>query len=94
MAGEHRLQARDAHLHRLLHQVIEPGMFERGEQKMQVGRPRLLAPALADDRRQRPLAGAGEPGLPFAVAAVEQEQLIPVLEPQHVKQIIRLGAVE
>ena len=92
--GDHRLQPRGAHLHRLLHQVIEPGMLERREQEMQVARPRLLAHALADQRGQRPLAGAGEPRLPFAVAAVEQQQGIAALEPQHVEQVIGLVAVE
>src|SRR5450756_896627 len=69
-------------------------MLERSKQEMQVGRARLLPHALANNVRQRPPAGAGEPGLPFAVAAIEQQQCILVLEPEHVKQVIRLGAVE
>ena len=93
--GEHRLQPRDAHLHRLLHQIIEPGVLERGKQKMQIGRARLLARAFADRRRKLPVCRrADEPGPPFAVAAIEQEHLVAVLKPQHVTQIIRLGAIE
>ena len=61
---------------------------------MQVERPRLLPDALPDFGRQRPLAGPGELGLPFAVAAVEQQQRVPSAEPEHVEQVIGLLAVE
>ena len=40
-------------LHRLLHQIIEPGMLERGEQEMQVARRRLRA-GLPLDRGRAP----------------------------------------
>ena len=53
--GDHRLQARGPHLHRLLHQIIEPGMLERGKQKMQIGRARLLPQALADNAPSAPV---------------------------------------
>ena len=70
VAGEHRLQPRDAHLDRLLHHVVEPGRLERREQVMQVRRngfaggschrsrapaARLAAASLASHSPSRPL---------------------------------------
>jgi len=69
-------------------------MFERGEQKMQVGRARLLARALADLHGQRPFTGCRQYALPFAVAAVKQQHRVALRKPQDVTQIIGLVAIE
>src|SRR5665213_77321 len=61
---------------------------------MQVGWLRLLPHALANGRRQRPLARGEKAGLPFAIPAIEQKQLIAGFEPEHILQVVRLAAVE
>ena len=48
MVREHRLQARDAHLHRLLHRVVEPRSLQRREQIVQVGGFGLRSSSTAD----------------------------------------------
>ncbi len=75
MLGHHRLHRAGAHLHGLLHQIIEPPDLQRRKEVVQVGwrrlRPRLLDRLISTML----LAGReGEVGLPFAVAAVEDEQ--------------------
>ena len=71
-AGQNRLQSCRAHLDRLLHHVVEPGMLQRREHIGDVGQA-VLRPGLGDDRQAvRPLA-ARDLGLPFAVAAVEHQ---------------------
>ena len=49
-ARQNRLQSRRAHLDRLLHHVVEPGMFQRRKHIGDVGQA-VLRPGLGHDRR-------------------------------------------
>ncbi len=69
-------------------------MLERREQEMQIVGLRLRAGARADPDGRRFPALARQFGLPFAVAAVEQQHPVATLEPQHVDQIVGPVAVE
>ena len=92
---EHRLQARGAHLDRLLHHVVEPRMLERGEQVMQVERRGLRAGLFADARatarvfRRLPGVARHSPSRPLNTSTGA-----PAFEPQHIAQVVRLRRVE
>ena len=61
VAGQHRLQPRGAHLDRLLHHVVEPGVLERGEQVVQIERLRSAparAPRPCSDSARLPLSAS------------------------------------
>ena len=88
-----RLKRRGAHLDRLLDDVIEPGMLQQREDVSDVGQPVLRPGLLEDDEAVRPLA-ALDRGLPFAVAAVEGQNLGAGGKPQHIAEIVALVAVE
>ena len=85
------LEAGDAHLGSLLDHIVEPRALERGEQVVDVGSCLLRPHLLADGKHRGALAAFGNAGLPFAVAAVEDEDAVAGLEPQHVAQIVGLG---
>ena len=87
-------QAPRAHLDRLLRHIVEPCVLERREQIVDVRR-RLLGPrARADDERGRLARIRREAGGEFAVAAIEQKDLRPRAEPEHVDEVVRLLSVE
>ena len=54
MPGDHRLQKRGPHLHRLLHHVIEASMLEWCKQKVQIASRRLRAKLRIGRGRQGP----------------------------------------
>ena len=88
-AGQNRLQSCRAHLDRLLHHIVEPGMLQRREHIGDVGQA-ILRPGLrARSQAVGPLA-AGDLGLPFAVAAVEHQDGVAGGEPQHIAEIVAL----
>lgn len=68
-------------------------MLERREQVMQVARRGLLA-GLFTDRQGRMLGAAGKRRAPFAVAAVEGQNLATGAEAQHMAQVMRLRFIE
>ena len=90
VARQNRLQLRGAHFDRLLHHVVEPGMFQRRKHIGDVGqavlRPRLASGSSRLSGRLRPAIR----GLPFAVAAVEHQDVFAGRKPQHVAEIIAL----
>jgi hypothetical protein len=86
---QNRLQPRGAHLDRLLHDVVEPGMLQRRKDVGDVGQA-ILRSDLVDDRQLiRPLA-ARDLRPPLAVLSVEHEDGIAGLKPQHIAKIIAL----
>ena len=93
VAGEDGLQPRHAHLHGLLHHVIEPRRLQRSEQIVQVRRRGLL-PRLGADGERRGALCPFERRAPLAVPAVENEDPVAGLQAQHMAEIVRLGAVE
>ena len=79
-----------AHLHRLLRDIVEPGVLERREEIVDVGRVFLRPGSLADlERRAFSGDGADRSGV-FAVAPVEGQHARARAEPQHVDEIIGL----
>ena len=85
-----RLQHAGAHLDRLLHEIVEPPLLQRREAVDEIG-TRRLRPRLLDGREPHRLLGPGsDPRQPFAVAAVEDQQLGAFAKPQHVRQIVAL----
>ncbi len=81
------------HFNGFLHHVVQPRVLERREHIVQVGET-VLFPGLADDLRAvRPLA-ARERGLPFAVAAVEDQHGVARRQPQHIAEVVGLVAVK
>jgi hypothetical protein len=90
VAGQHRLQARDAHLDRLLHHVVEPRRLQWCERIMQIGRHGLVAQLGADEERSRALV-QHDRRTPLAVPAVENINAVAILEAQDVGEIMRLG---
>ena len=90
MLRDDRLQHAGAHLHRLLHQIVEPSLLQRREAVDEIGffglRPRLLHRF----EPHRLLRLGRNPRQPFAVAPVEQEQFRALGHAQHVGQIMAL----
>jgi len=91
---QHRLDARGAHLDRLLHYVVEPGVLERREHEIDPSGCRLRPRLIADRERAAALAHRRDLGPPFAVAAVEQKHGVAGRQAQHVEEIIGAVAVE
>ncbi len=88
--GDDRLQHAGAHLDRLLHEIVEPALLQRREAVDEIG-TRRLRPRLFDGREPHRLPGpGGDPRQPFAVAAVEDQQLGAFAKPQHIRQIVAL----
>ena len=88
--GDDGPQASRAHLDRLLRHVVEPGVLQRREQEIDVGR-RFLIPGSRGDGERRALArGRGERGGEFAVAPVEDQHARASGQPQDVDEVIRL----
>ena len=73
MAHDDRLQARDSHLDRFLHHVVEPRMFQWREQVVQVAQLGLLPRALDDDELRAFLSRGAELCTPLAIALVEDQ---------------------
>ena len=94
VAGDHRLQARRPHLDRLLYHVVEPGLLERSEQVVQVGRRRLPAGLFLDRELRLFSPLRGEACAPLALAAVERQHGSPVAQAQDVDEIVDLGWIE
>jgi len=94
MACHHRLQARDAHLDRLLHHIVEARALERRKQVMQVV-GRGLRPGLGlEPHRHGALSRDSEAAPPFPVAAIEQQDRVVRLKPQHMGEIMALRLFE
>ena len=93
MLREDGLQSRYPHLDRLLHHIIKPCRFKRCEQILQVAGGGLLSCAIGNAQR-RVAPAAFEHGAPFAVAAVEEQDFLPVCEPQHSSKVMGLGTIE
>jgi len=79
--------------HRLLHHVVEPGVFERRKHAAQVGQA-VLGSRLAQDVQAIGPFAAGDRGLPFAVASVEHQHSGADCKTQNIAEIIALVAVE
>ena len=94
MTGEDRLQPRHAHFDGLLHHVIEPRRFERCEQVVQVQGLGLGTRLGGDGERHRALGALREARAPFAITAVKDQHRLARFEPQHMGQVMRLGAIE
>src|SRR5947207_2803264 len=86
-ASEDGDEARGAHLDRLLHHIVEPGVLERSEQILEVRR-RCLRPRGFDDPQPQGLAARLDRGAPLPFPAVEEENRILFLEAQHVLEIM------
>ena len=69
-------------------------MFERREQIVQVGRAGLRPGEPVDVEREPAFAGARQGGLPFTLAAVENQHGVAGPEPQHIAQVICLRRIE
>ena len=89
-----RLQPAGAHFDGLLHHVIEPRMFQRREQVVEIAGALLRARLRFDPQDGGFPRRARKTGAPFAIAAVEDENGIALRQPQHVHEIIRLLARE
>ena len=88
--GHHRTELADAQLGRLLDQEIEPRALDRREHQPQIAFVALLL-ALGQDVERAPAAALpGYPRAVFAVAAVEQGDLVALVQAQHRFQIMRL----
>lgn len=61
---------------------------------MQIADRRLFAQPGIDFGAERPLAGIDQPGLPFSLPAIEQQDYIPVFTTQDITQVISLIAVK
>ena len=91
---QHRRHPGDAHFGRLLDHVVEARLLERGEEVAEVRRRRLRPDLVADVERVVAPPGGGKRRPELAVAPVEDEDRVAVLEPEHVDEIVRLAAVE
>ena len=89
-----RPQPARPHLDRFLRHIIEPGVLERREQIVEVGRRFLGSRLRADDERGRLARTRVEAGGELAVPAIEQKDRSSRAEPQHVDEVVRLLRIE
>lgn len=89
---QHRAHPADAHLHRLLHHIVEPGVLQRCEEIEKVRSSGLRSTWLEVEKFGDP--PAAEPSTSSPVPAVEHQHAIAFPEAQHVEQIVALIAVE
>jgi hypothetical protein len=90
----HRLQARGTELDGLLHHVVEAGVLERGKQVMQIAGRTLRPGPLRDFEHAHPAGRPRQDRPPFPIAAVEDQDGIAGLEPQHREKVVRLCPVK
>ena len=90
MARDHRDEARGTHFHGFLRHVVEPRLFERRKQQMQVARLRLRPRHFDELELCRALSLPGEAREPFTVASVEDAQAGAIPEAQHMAQVVGL----
>src|SRR5262245_10971505 len=77
-----------------LHHIVEPGALEQREQIVQVGSLILRAGLVVEADLCLLLASLAELGPPLAVAAVEQKEVVSLLEAQHISEVMRLVLAE
>ena len=94
MARKHGLQHRNAEFGRLLGDVVDTRPLDRREAEPNIRVGRLGARLITDLGHGRLLAAGRECRLPFAVAAVEQQQRGAVGTPHDVAQIVDLRLAE
>jgi hypothetical protein len=94
MPHHHGQQPRGAHLHGLLHHVIEPRPLERGKQVMQIAVRGLRPHLRLDHYGHLSLVGSGKTRFPFAVPPVKYKQRGAGLEAQYAGEIMRLGGIQ
>ncbi len=74
--GHHRLDGANAHFDRLLDHIIQALALERGKAVPEIGRRGLRGDSLDGLKRHRFLWVAGQPAVPGAVPAVEQDNVV------------------
>ena len=89
-----RLQHRDAELGRLLGDVVDARALDRRETEPHVGLAALRPRLLRHPGGSALLAAQRQLGLPFAIAAVEQQERRAIGAPHHMAQIMRLRLVQ
>src|SRR5260364_386606 len=90
---DHRRKRRDSHFDRLLDHVVEPRVLQRREDISEVGEPVLWPGPMLDRQAVGPLAAADQT-LPFAVAAVEDQDAAAGAKAEHIAEIVALVAVQ
>src|SRR5262249_1980073 len=90
MLRDHRNETRGSELNRFLNHVVEPLMLQRREKIMQVAGRRLRARLFQYFKSQIAPASFRECCSPFAVPAIEHQDLIASLKTEHIAEIISL----
>ena len=89
--GDHRTQSPRAQFGCLLHHIIEAGMLQRREEKIDVGRRLHIGDACARSARMHAACvTVAEMGQPFAVRPIEHTHGIAGPQPQDIRQIMAL----
>lgn len=90
MAGDDRTKLRGTQFDSLLHHVIETCALKGRKAVAQMDWLRLRTHELAGAKLTGPLGGGDNLAFPFAVAAIEDEDVVARLQAQHVDKVVGL----